>query len=171
MLRSLFARLTADRDRGQALFESLVIEARRPHWYVEGKVADTPQGRFDMLATITALAIVRLDQGGPEAQAQSVSVTERFIAALDAELRQLGVSDPSLGKQVRSLVRSLERRVGLWRLAAESGADWAEAAERSVYRGDPPAAAASRQVAAQLRRLWVALRECEDAALIEGRIA
>ncbi|HVL78008.1 MAG TPA: ubiquinol-cytochrome C chaperone family protein [Sphingomicrobium sp.] len=170
MLRSLFARLTANRDRGQALFESLVDEARRPHWYVEGKVADTIDGRFDMLATVTALAIVRLDMGGAEARAQSVSVTERFIATLDTELRQLGVSDPSLGKQVRRLVRSLERRVGLWRQAVESDSGWNEAAERSVYRGEPPAAAAAKHVSAQLRRLWTMLQDCDDRELIEGRI-
>jgi len=46
MLGFLFRGLTAEPARGAALFETLTSEARRPHWYVQGKVPDTLDGRF-----------------------------------------------------------------------------------------------------------------------------
>ena len=99
MLRLLFPRLTA--ARGEALFAALVAEARRPHWFTQGHIADSVDGRFAVLATVLALATVRLERGGDEARDASVGLAERFVEAMDAEHRQMGISDPGLGKQVR----------------------------------------------------------------------
>ena len=41
----------------------------------------------------------------------SPALTERFIEAMDAEHRQLGLNDPTLGKRVRSLVASIAAAV------------------------------------------------------------
>ena len=97
----LFPRLTPSERRGSALFGTLTGEARRPHWYVEGQVPDTIDGRFAVLATIVALAIVRLEKGGEIAKAEAVALTERFVEAMDAEHRPLGIGDPGLGTHVR----------------------------------------------------------------------
>ena len=67
MLRSLFRGLTAEPDRGAAVFEAVTAEARLPHWYVEGRVPDTLDGRFAVLATLTALTLVRFEQAVLEA--------------------------------------------------------------------------------------------------------
>ena len=52
-----------------------------------------------------------------KAREAAVALTERFVAAMDSEHRELGLGDPSLGKKVRKLVGSLGRRVDLWREA------------------------------------------------------
>ncbi len=111
MLSFLFPRLTPQAIRGGALFGALVREARRPQWYIEGQMPDTIDGRFAVLATIVALATVRLERGGAGAQAAAVALAERFVEAMDAEHRQLGIGDPALGKKVRKLVGALGRRV------------------------------------------------------------
>src|SRR5689334_15027630 len=46
MLSFLFRGLTGEGASGAALFGALTAEARRQHWYVEGRVADTLDGRF-----------------------------------------------------------------------------------------------------------------------------
>ena len=66
-----------------------------------------------MLATICALLTVRVEDSGE----QSAALAERFIEAMDAEHRQMGINDPALGKQVRRMVAALARRVGEWRAA------------------------------------------------------
>ena len=63
-MRSLFNRWRTPRDEGGPLYSVLVAEARRPAWYVEGGVADTLDGRFAVLASLVALAILRLEEGG-----------------------------------------------------------------------------------------------------------
>ena len=170
MLRRLFARLTDGPERGAALFEALVREAREPHWYVEGEVPDTIDGRFAMLATVVALATVRLENGDERARSASVGLAEQFIAAMDAEHRQMGVSDPGLGKTVRKLVGALARRVDLWRRAI-GGDDWNAATVSSVYRDAPVSPLAVAHTAGKLTALRERLESAPDADLFEGRIA
>ena len=133
MLNFLFRGLTGEPLRGAALFDAVTTEARRPHWYVEGAVPDTLDGRFAVLATIAALVIVRLEREGDAGEAESVALTERFIHVMESEHRELGLGDPTLGKTVRKLVAMLAGRVELWR---NSEGKWIEAAHRSLYKGD-----------------------------------
>ena len=90
MLDFLFRRLTATAPRGAALFDAVTGIAREPHWYVEGQVPDTIDGRFAVLSTIIALILVRLEADGDKGELVSVGLTERFIEVMEAEHRQLG---------------------------------------------------------------------------------
>jgi len=136
MLGFLFRGLTGERSAGAALFEALTGEARQTHWYLEGDVPDTLDGRFAVLATLTALALVRLEQNGAEGDRISVALTERFIEVMESEHRELGLGDPTLGKTVRKLVGMLARRTELWREALSGGGQWADATRESLYRHD-----------------------------------
>jgi cytochrome b pre-mRNA-processing protein 3 len=169
MLRFLFPRLTPSPDRGRELFDSLVAEVRQPHWFVQGDVPDTLDGRFALLATVLALATVRLERGGVDAGAASVALAERFVEAMDVEHREMGIGDPSLGKHVRKLMTSLARRVELWRGVAEGEQDWRDAVRSSVYRGDVPKSAVEHSEAS-LRSLWQRLESSSDEALAQGRL-
>lgn len=169
MLRFLFPRLTPRQDRGAALFGSLVAEARRTRWFVEGGVEDTVDGRFAVLSTVTALATVQLERRGRESQDEAVALTERFIEAMDSEHRQMGLGDPTLGKTVRKLVSALGRRVDLWRCAVAGAMTWEQAALESLFRGAAPSGGAAESVA-MTRDLWTRLERCGDEALREGRL-
>lgn len=170
MLRYLFRRLTGASPRGQALFDFAVAEARSPHWFTQGEVPDTLEGRFAMLATTCALLSVRLESGSPEGEAASAALTERFIESMDSEHRELGLNDPGLGRRVRKLVGSLERRVDDWRAAVASERDWSETVVSSVYRGHPPRDEALEHSSARLRHLWARLSDRSDEQLVEGQI-
>jgi cytochrome b pre-mRNA-processing protein 3 len=169
MLSFLFPRLTPRRNRGAALFEALVGEARQPHWYVEGQVPDTIDGRFAVLATIIALATVRLEQGGDLARAAVVALAERFVEAMDAEHRQLGIGDPTVGKTVRKLVGALDRRAQLWRRTLDGDDGWGQAVSASLFRDSQPPADALDHCQAALRSVWEKIAAAADEALAEGR--
>src|SRR3954468_12144243 len=132
MLKFLFGGLTADKSDGTPLFDALTGRARQPHWYVEGKVPDTLDGRFAVLASVVALALVRLEREGEEGDRLSVSLTERFIHVMESEHRELGLGDPTLGKTVRKLVGMVARRTGLWRSVTD--ANWEEITRESLYK-------------------------------------
>ena len=169
MLRSLFARLTPHPAPAAPLFTAAVAIARRPDWYVRGEIADSIDGRFAVLATVLALITVRLEQGHVQARNHSAALVERFVEAMDAEHRQMGVSDPALGKQVRHLVGALANRTELWRdlLAAEG--DCADGARASLYRGAPPSEAALSEAGTMLNDLWGRLTAADDDSVIEGK--
>ena len=168
MLGFLFRSLTADTSRGAALFDAVTKLAREPHWYVEGQVPDTIDGRFAVLATIVALVMVRLEQPGEDGNALSVALTERFIEVMESEHRELGLGDPTLGKTVRKLVGMLAGRTELWRSANET--TWADATRRSLYKGEVDSEALEHSAAA-LRRFAQRLDTTPLERLEQGRIA
>ena len=169
MLGSLFRRLTARDQAGAALFDTLTREARRPHWYVEGAVPDTLDGRFAVLATVTALALVRLEPDGEAGDSLSVAVTERFIAVMESEHRELGQSDPTLGKTVRRLVGMLSRRTDLWRSVLPGTGAWDDAARDSLYKESASPAAVAHSAKA-LAELADRLGACTLSDLEQGKI-
>ena len=149
------------------MFDAVTRRAREPHWYVEGKVPDTLDGRFAALASLTALVLVRLESDGEAGNAVSVAVTERFIEVMESEHRELGLGDPTLGKTVRKLVGSLSRRTDLWRSAIDRQTDWNEAARDSLYRGEVASDALAHS-AGTLTRFWDGLRAAQLDEISDG---
>ena len=132
MLGFLFRGLTAEPAHGAPLFDALVREARKPYWYRAGQIPDTLDGRFAVLATVTAITIARLEREGAPGETASIALTERFIEVMESEHRELGLGDPTLGKTVRKLVSLLGKRTELWR---ETN-DLCEATRESLYKSE-----------------------------------
>jgi len=171
-MRSLMAMLRPKAPDAGALYESLVAEARRPAWYREGGVADTLDGRFAVLSSIVALAILRLEDGDEAAVRHSVALTESFIADMDAQMREQGFGDPSIGKQVRFMVGALASRVDWWRRARSGELEWTEAVRLSVYRDEPPQSEAAMTFSSEaLKRLDEGLAGFGDREVIGGHVA
>lgn len=170
MFRALFARLTGGPKRGQALFGLAVEEARQTHWFVEGEVPDTVNGRFAVLATIVALITVRLERDGEAGRQATVALTERLVETLDAEIREMGLGDPTLGKQVRKLVGAVGGRVERWRSTLGPDQSWADEVQRSIYGDEAAPANAIAHTESALRTIWARLRETNIDDLTEGRM-
>lgn len=171
-MRSLFNRWRTPRNEVEPLYAALVAEARRPAWYVEGGVADSLDGRFAVLASLVALAILRLEDGGETAVRGSVALTESFITDMDAQMREQGFGDPSVGKQVRSMVGALASRVDRWRHARAGAVEWADAVRFSVYRDSLPAAESAATFSGEaLRRFDEGLAGASDETLLKGVLA
>ncbi len=171
-MRSLFNRWRTPGYEVEPLYTALVAEARRPAWYVEGGVADTLDGRFAVLASLVALAILRLEDGGESAVRGSVALTESFISDMDGQMREQGFGDPSIGKQVRSMVGALASRVDRWRHALGGEVEWADAVRFSIYRDSlPPVETAATYSGEALRRFDEGMAGASDDALLKGVLA
>ena len=169
MLGFLFRRLTAEPQRGSALFDAVTKIAREPHWYVEAKVPDTIDGRFAVLASVLALVLVRLERDGEAGDRVSVGVTERFIEVMESEHRELGLGDPTLGRTVRKLVGRLARRTERWRSAVAGQADWVTTTEQNLYKGAVLAEALAH-AADRLKRLWARLEQSPLSDIEQGEL-
>jgi cytochrome b pre-mRNA-processing protein 3 len=153
-----------------ALYDAVVAEARAPAWYRDAGIPDTLDGRFAVLATLLALTDIRLERGTKAAQAAGPRLAECFIADMDAQMREAGFGDPSLGKQVRMMVGSLASRVDGWRRAVEALDPWDEATKRSLFaQAEPPDEQCARAIEAT-RLWWQRLQMADDGDLAEGRI-
>ena len=169
MLRFLFPRLTTSPARGAELFAWVTREARESHWYLAGEVPDSIDGRFAMLTTVAAMVMVRLERDGDSGNSESAALTERFVEAMEAEHREMGLGDPTLGKTVRRLVGSLARRVELWRTAvADDG--WREAVRDSIYGFDEAPKESLDHAVSALQALWARLESSPLEVIAGGRI-
>jgi cytochrome b pre-mRNA-processing protein 3 len=155
---------------GDALYRSLVAEARVPDWYLAGAVPDTVDGRFDAVALVLALVLLRLEHEGDGQRQFSADLTERFIADMDGSLRELGIGDPTVGKQVGKMVSALGGRLGAYRDALAGGEALETARARNLYRGAPAAPAALDWAARRTRSLSARIDAVPLAALVAGAL-
>lgn len=154
-------------EPARALYDAVVREGRAEHWYVAGGVPDTIDGRFDMIATVLAVALLRIEAGGDAAL--GVQLTERFVDDMDAQLREIGIGDIVVGKHVGKMMAMLGGRLGAMREAG--GADAFEAAlVRNLYRGASPDPAALAHVCARLEAWRAALDATPLDRLAQGEV-
>ena len=148
-----------DTDRLRPLYDTIVRIGRDPLWYRDGQVPDTIDGRFDMIATILSLVLIRLERGGEEARADSALLAELFIADMDGNIRQMGTGDLMVGKHIGKMMGALGGRLGVFRDALDSGAGVEDAVRRNIFHDSAPSDAAVAFVAAKLGRFHAALAE------------
>src|SRR5829696_5693339 len=89
------------------LYDAIVAVGRDPCWYRDGLVPDTLDGRFDMVAAILSLVLLRLEAEGDSARRESVLLTEIFVDDMDASLRQIGIGDFVVGKHIGKMMGAL----------------------------------------------------------------
>ena len=170
---SFLTRLFGDRDERQALrplYDSAVRIGREPGWYLEGGVPDTMTGRFDIVSSVVALLLLRLEAEGDAARKDSVMLTELFVDDMDATLRQAGTGDLVVGKRVAKLMSALGGRLGAYREALAAEGDLHLAVRRNVFRESPPSEEVVPVVAERLRALHARLAGVSHAALLAGEI-
>ena len=159
-----------ERSALRPLYDSLVAVARDPAWYRDGGVPDTLEGRFDMVAAIVALALLRLESEGERGAADSVALTEIFIDDMDGTLRQIGIGDFVVGKHVGKLVGALGGRLGALREALRGDSPLEPAVRRNLFRDAAAEEAQVAFVAARLRRLHEALTQTAMEPILAGRL-
>ena len=133
---SFWSKLFGDpRDRSalMPLYNSVVAEARDPKWYRDAAVPDTMDGRFDVVALVLSLVLLRLETEGDQGKLPSVLLTEVFIDDMDGTMREVGFGDLVVGKRVGGIMGMLGGRLGAYRDDDRRGA-----LIRNVYREVPP---------------------------------
>jgi cytochrome b pre-mRNA-processing protein 3 len=144
--------------------------AREPRFYLRHAVADTVDGRFDMVSLVSCLVLLRLEE--LDLRAENALLTERFVDDMDGSLRDIGIGDMVIGKHMGKVMGALGGRLGAYRKAlapdAQAG-DLAEVLGRNVYRGSPPDGAAE-DLATEVRALKARIAAAPRDALLAGDI-
>jgi cytochrome b pre-mRNA-processing protein 3 len=105
------SRQPSRRQLAEHLYRTAVEQARRPVWYREFGVPDTPEGRFEMIALHVALVLRRLRREGVRGQALGQRLFDAMFVDLDGGLRELGVGDLSVGTYVKRLAGNFYARL------------------------------------------------------------
>ena len=154
-LRKLFRSEPDPREARRPLWQAVVATARASHWYAEGGVPDTLDGRFDMVSLVMALVLHRIDDD-PEQALAAVQLTELFVSDMDGQMRQIGFGDMVVGKQIGRMVGALGGRLGAYR-APDGSDDLRAALVRNLWRGNEPGDAGLAHVMTEVAALRAAL--------------
>jgi cytochrome b pre-mRNA-processing protein 3 len=160
----------SEREAYRPLFSEVVAIGRDPAWYKEGAVPDTLDGRFDMIAAVLALVLLRLERDGAASARASVLLTEIFIDDMDGSVRQMGIGDLMVGKHVGRMMGALGGRLSAFREAIEAGSGFESAVRRNVFHEEPPSQGALGFVSHHLKAFSDALARQPTASLLAGEV-
>ena len=133
-----------------------------------GGVADTIDGRFDMIAAVLSIVLLRIE-AEPGAESFGVALAERFVDDMDPQLREIGIGDIVVGKHVGKMMSMLGGRLGAYREGLATGSI-DRALLRNLYRDAHPGEAALAHVGGRLVTLHEVLKRTPLDALQAGRL-
>lgn len=146
-LSRLLGREADPRDSLRPLWFRIVEISRLPEYYARCGVADTVEGRFDMVVHVLALVMLRMEKSRALTR-RTAYLTELFVSDMDGQLRESGIGDIVVGKHMGRLMSALGGRLDALRQAFASGEESALAAalDRNVTwaAGGDPACLAAR---------------------------
>ncbi len=178
-MRAWLSKQRRTRRDAENLYRRIVAQARQPAFYRDFGVADTLEGRFEMVIVHLFVVLERLSQleaseHGEKAKELAQALMDACFRQLDDDLRALGVGDLAVPKRMRRAAGALLGRLTAYRRALAAADDTAlEAALlRNVFgwpshaRQSPGAAAEAH--AARARALGGYLRAALAALGTEG---
>lgn len=125
LLRNSHQRKKNDR----ALYDGLVARAREPVFFARFGVADSIDGRFDMLAFHAWMVLSEL-KGSPSAQA----LTDTIFTGFDEAMREQGVGDMGIGHKLKAMAKAFYGRMAAYD-AARDETELAQALAKNLWRG------------------------------------
>ncbi len=107
----------------EALYARIVDAARAPRFYTELGVADTTEGRFEMVALHLFLALEALKVSPLDAAFRDTLMQrtiEAFVTDMDDCMREMAVGDLTVPKKVKRAAAGFYERTGAYRAALAS---------------------------------------------------
>jgi cytochrome b pre-mRNA-processing protein 3 len=167
---SWFRRRVEDGRRAKDLYGASVTQARRPDFFAAMGVSDTPEGRAGMIMLHLFLVLDRLQKVGPAGTAPARALTETFVTDMDDCLREMGVGDLSVPKNVKRAAAELRARSLAYRRAMESSDAEFATELASTIPGLEGASGAADQLARYARAAARHLDALADSAMLAGRV-
>ncbi|MEM7046285.1 MAG: ubiquinol-cytochrome C chaperone family protein [Pseudomonadota bacterium] len=124
---------------GTRLYEAIVMQARQPVFYQRDGVADDVDGRWDIIVLHACLVFLRLSGGDRKHTDLAQAVWDAMMLDWDANLREMGVGDLSVGKRIKVMGRAAQGRLRAYDEALKGEGDaltqnLSQALARNVYR-------------------------------------
>jgi cytochrome b pre-mRNA-processing protein 3 len=104
-----------------SLYGAIVTQAREPVFYRDFGVADTVDGRFDMIVLHAFMVFEKLKASGSEGADLAQAVVDLFFLDMDRSLREMGVGDLAVPKRVRTMAESFAGRSTAYHNATAGG--------------------------------------------------
>ncbi|MEK9671511.1 MAG: ubiquinol-cytochrome C chaperone family protein [Rhodospirillaceae bacterium] len=160
-----------ERAQAAALYGAIVGQARQPHFYLALEVADTEDGRFDMILVHMFLVLERLTPEPPPFDRIVQALFDRFFEDLDNTLREKSIGDTGVKIRIQKMVEAFYGRMAAYRKAAADHRPeiaLAAALRTNLYRNRTPSDAAVTRMSAYVLDQLSQFRECQASAFLAG---
>ena len=129
-----------DHDAAWRLYRAAVVQARTERFYTTYGVADSIDGRFDLIILHVILLIRRLRREGDRGAEVGQAVFDVTFADMDRSLREMGVGDLGVGRRVKAMAQAFFGRAEAYEAALEADdqVSLTKALRKNVF-GDSPA--------------------------------
>ena len=117
------------KQEGRRLYDALVSRSREPLFFAGFGVADSIDGRFDLLVFHAWLALAEL-KGAPAAQ----SLTDTIFTGFDEAMREQGAGDMGIGHKLKAMANAFYGRIAVYD-AAKNEDELAAALAKNLWRG------------------------------------
>ena len=116
------------------LYHAVASQSRRPEFYLEAGVPDTVDGRFDLILLNAFLVMHGLRRSPEKTDEFQQALFDEIFAHMDQSLREMGVGDARLGRQVKAMAEAFYGRVTAYEEGLAGGAGVLEdALRRNLY--------------------------------------
>ena len=133
------ARAQANQRLVDRLHDDIVAAVRRPVFYLDYGVADTFEGRFEIMSVLAGLVLRRLNAAEAPGPNVAQDLVDTIFRKLDPGLRELGVGDLGVPKRMKKLAEAFLGRCTAYDAGLRGGPDdLAAAISRNVYGGRDP---------------------------------
>src|SRR6266404_6164339 len=111
---NLLRKFAARKQQAQRLYDGLVSRAREPVFFADFGIADSLDGRFDVLAFHAWLVLKEL-KGSPLAQV----LTDTIFTGFDEAMREQGAGDMSIGHKLKAMAKAFYGRIAAYEAAGD----------------------------------------------------
>jgi cytochrome b pre-mRNA-processing protein 3 len=120
----------------EAIYGTIVAQAREPSFYLDLGVPDTVSGRFDLLV-LHLWMVLRRFRSAEDMAKVSQALFDHFCDDMDANLREMGVGDLAVPKRMQAFGEAFYGRAAAYDLVLEQrGEPLAQALSRNVLNGE-----------------------------------
>ena len=166
------AKRSESRRKARELYGAVVTQARDPAFYRRLGVADTPEGRYEVIALHLVLLLDRLGGSGVGGTVLRRETLEAFVTDMDDAMREMGVSDVRVPRNVKKAAGGVYTRSNAYGAALNApvgdNAALQDALTTYVYQGRPEAPL--NELASYVRGAVAHLADEPDAALWAGKV-
>src|SRR5215211_4816498 len=129
-------RRAPESDSIALLYGIIVAQARAPAFYQDYGVPDTVDGRFEMIVLHTVLVLRRIETMSEPIRRQGEALFDLFCSDMDASLREMGVGDLGVPREMRRIGEAFFGRQAAYvaALAAADRESLIAAVGRNVFR-------------------------------------
>lgn len=161
------------KDAAARLYDIAVTNARDPVYYEQMGVADTIDGRFDLLTLQVFLIMNRLNELGPDGHKLAQALFDRMFKMIDLTLREMGIGDMGIPKHMKKMMKAFNGRAHSYRAALDSrdGDVLLLAVARNVYRASEAIPAGAQDLAEHVIDLYEAYQAHDLERFMSGALS